>query len=246
MSKLVLVNCRAFAGATDLTANTNKVEVQASVEPVKVTNYASAGWDELMGGLAECEIAAAGFFESGLDISFEDPGMFAALGAVGPWSVAPAGAADGALAYLTNALEAKYQAIKGNVGDAAGFEASAKGSTKLARGVIAHPPGTARTTNGNGTSFQVGALAANQSLYCNLHVLSVSGTATPTLTARIESDNATGFPSPVTVGTFAAATALGGQHMRIAGPTTDDWFRVAWTITGTTPSFLFVVTIGRA
>lgn len=246
MSKMVLTNVRAFAGAVDLTGVTNKVEIDPKVEAVKVTNYGSGGWDELLGGLAETDIVAAGFWESGADASFVDPASFAGLGAVGPWSVAPAGAADGALAYLTNALEAKYNPIQGGVGDAAGFEATAKGSTKLARGVVAHPPGTARTVTGVGSSFQIGALSATQSLYVNLHVLSVSGTATPTLTVRIESDNATGFPSATTVGTFTAATAVGGQHMRIAGATTDDWFRAAWTISGTNPSFLFVVTLGRA
>lgn len=245
MAKAILTNVRLFAGATDLTALTNKVELMAQVDAVDVTNYASAGWTEVLGGLAETEIMSSGFFESGADNSFVDPQAFASLGAVGPWSVAPAGAADQALAYLTNALEATYKPIQGSVGDAAGFEAMAKGSTKLARGVVAHPPGTARTTSGTGTSNTIGALSAAQSLYCNLHVLSVSGT-TPSLTVRIESDDNAGFTTPTTVGTFAAATALGGQHLRIGGAMTDTFFRAAWTITGTTPSFLFLVTLGRA
>lgn len=245
MAKLVLTNVRTFAGATDLTAVSNKAEISAAVDAVDVTNYASQGYTEVLGGLAETEIAMVGFFESGADASFVDPAMNAAVGALAPWSFAPDGAADGALAYLTNALVQKYTPIKGNVGDAAGFETSAKGSTKLARGLVGHPPGTARTTSGTGTARQIGALSASQALYVNLHVLSVSGT-TPSLTVRVESDNASGFPSATTVGTFTAATAIGGQHMRIAGPITDDWFRVAWTISGTTPSFLFVVSFGRA
>lgn len=246
MSKMCLTNVRAFAGACDLTAVTNRVEIDPKIAAEDVTNYASAGWVELLGGLAESDIVAAGFWESGADASFVDPSSFAGLGVVAPWSIAPAGAADGALAYLTNALEAKYEPIKGKVGDAAGFEASAKGCTKVARGLVAHPPGTARTATGTGTALQIGALSASQSLYVNLHVLSVSGTATPTITVRIESDNAVGFPSPATVGTFTAATAIGGQHMRVAGAVTDDWYRAAFTISGTTPSFLFLVTFGRA
>lgn len=245
MGKLVLTNVRTFAGATDLTGVTNKAEVAMKCDGVDVTNFGSAGWNEFLAGLAEVDIAVAGFWESGADVSFVDPAMFAGLGAVGPWTFAPAGAADGAVAYVTNALEANYRPIQGKIGDAAGFEADAKGTTKLARGVIAHPPGTARTASGTGTAVQVGAISAAQSLYVNLHVYSVSGT-TPSLTVRVESDNAVGFPSPITVGTFTAATALGGQHMRIAGPITDDWFRAAWTISGTTPSFLFVVSFGRA
>lgn len=244
MGKMVLTNVRAFAGAADLTGLTNKAEVEAKVEAVNVTNYGSGGWEEFIGGLAETDIMLAGFWESGADVTYIDPATFAALGAVGPWTLAPAGAADSALAYLTNALSATYNFL-GEVGNAAGFEASAKGSTKLARGVIGHPPGTARTATGTGTANQIGALSTTQSLYVNLHVYSVSGT-TPSLTVRIESDNAVGFPSAVTVGTFTAATAVGGQHMRIAGAIADDWFRAAWTISGTTPSFLFVVSFGRA
>jgi hypothetical protein len=246
MSKLVLLNTRTFAGAVDLTGVSNKATIGAKVDGVDVTNYGSAGWTELLGGLAATDIAIAGFFESGLPgvTTFEDPELFAQFGAVGPWTMAPDGMADSAVTYLTNALECTYQ-VGDEVGKAAPFEATAAGVTKLVRGVIGHPPGTARTATGTGTANQVGALTANQSLYCNLHVYSVSGT-TPSITVRIESDNAVGFPSPVTVGTFTAATGLGGQHMRIAGPITDDWFRAAWTISGTTPSFLFVVSFGRA
>jgi hypothetical protein len=248
MGKMVLTNVRAFAGAVDLTGVSNKAEITPTIATVDVTNYGGVGWRELLGGLAETDIMVGGFEESGAVApagTFEDPELFAQLGAVGPWSFCPAGAADGALAYLTSALEASYKPIQGSVGDAAGFEASGKGTSKLARGVVAHPPGTARTATGTGTAFQIGALTASQALYVNLHVLSVAGT-TPSLTARVESDNAAGFPSPVTVGTFSAAATVGGQTMRIAGPVTDDWFRVAWTISGTTPSFLFLVTLGRA
>lgn len=245
MGKLVLTNVRAFAGAVDLTGVTNKATIDPKVEVKETTNFGDAGWKSRMAGLAETDFEVGGFFDAGTNLlSDEDPGLFAGLGAVGPWSFMPDGAADSALAWVTNALQAKYK-LGGQVGDVAPFEASGNGSSRLARGLVGHVPGTARTASGTGTANQIGALTAAQGLYVNLHVLSVSGT-TPSLTVRVESDNAVGFPSAVTVGTFTAATAVGGQHMRIAGPITDDWFRVAWTISGTTPSFLFLVTFGRA
>jgi hypothetical protein len=75
----------------------------------------------------------------------------------------------------------------------------------------------------------------------------VTGTATPTITARIESDNASGFPSATTQLTFTGATAIGGQFLSTSGSAiTDDWWRVAWTITGTSPSFLFAMAFGIA
>jgi hypothetical protein len=81
-------------------------------------------------------------------------------------------------------------------------------------------------------------------MYANLHVLSVSGTSTPTLTVSVASDNAVGFPSSAAQGAFAAATAVGGESIRIPGAILDDWWRVTWTITGTNPSFLFLVSMG--
>jgi hypothetical protein len=82
-------------------------------------------------------------------------------------------------------------------------------------------------------------------MYAALHVLSVAGTATPTITARVESSVDNTFASPTTRLTFAAATAVSGQTLRTAGTAiTDTWWRVAWTISGTTPSFLFAAALG--
>jgi hypothetical protein len=112
------------------------------------------------------------------------------------------------------------------------------------RGQFAHPPGTARTATGTGTGLEVGAVAAGARLYAALHVLSVSGT-TPSLTARVESSADNTFAAPTTRLTFAAATAAGGQALRTDGSAiTDTWWRVAWTVTGTTPSFMFAATLG--
>lgn len=245
MSKKVLTNARAFAGAVDLTGVTNKVELGAKVAPEDATTYASGGATEWQGGLAATDIVAAGFFDAGTGVlSDADPALFAGLGAVGPWTVAPDTAADGALAYLTNALEVTYKLL-GEVGKMAPFEATMKGCTRLARGLVVAPPGVPRTATGVGTAFQLGVVPLGKRLYANLHITSVTGT-TPSVTARIESDNAVGFPTPATVLTLAAATAIGGQHLSVAGPFTDDWYRAAWTITGTTPSFLFVISAGIA
>ena len=65
------------------------------------------------------------------------------------------------------------------------------------------------------------------------------------LTVEIEGDTATGFPSPVTYLTYSAANAVGGQILRTDGTAiTDSWFRAKWTVSGTTPSFMFVVAFG--
>lgn len=243
MPKTVLLNVRTFAVGVDLTSNSNKVELTTEVEDKEATNYGSQGWKEVLGGLASGEISAEGQWEAG-DPSKVDDGAWGTLGAVGPWSISANNAANvGDLAYVVNAMRSAY-ALGDAVGEVAPWTGTAKSSWPIARGQFAHPPGTARTATGTGTALNLGAVPAGKRLYASLHVLSASGT-TPSLTARVESDDAVGFASPTTRLTFNAAAAVGGQILRTDGTAiTDTWWRVAWTITGTTPSFLFVSALG--
>ena len=245
MPAQVLTDVRLFAGGADLSGRSNKVELQAEVEDKDSTNYRSAGWKEVLGGIHSSTVTAEGQWEAG-DPSKVDDNAWSLLGARAPWTISPTDATVGTLAYLTYGLQSSYK-LGDQVGEIAPWAAKASGTWPVARGQIAHPPGTARTASGIGTSLQLGAIPAGKRLYAAVHVLSVAGTAAPTITARVEGDNATGFPSPVTVLTFAGATAAGGQILRTDGSViADDWYRIAWTITGTTPSFLFAATLGIA
>jgi hypothetical protein len=245
VGKLVLTNVRLFTGGADLTGNSNKVEIQAEVEDKDATNYGSGGWKELLGGLAAAQITGEGQWEAG-DASKVDDNAFADLGGIGPWSVGPLGANVGDLAYFTYALRSSYEFL-GEVGEIAPWKGMAKSSWPMVRGQIAHPPGTARTATGTGTGINLGAVATGKRLYAAIHVLSISGTGTPTITARVESDDANTFASATTQLTFTAATALGGQILRTSGSAiTDTWWRFAWTISGSSPSFLFAAAIGIA
>lgn len=243
MGKLVLLNARIFTGGADLTSNANKVELSSEVEGQDVTSFGSNGWTEMIGGLASTDLSAEGQWEAA-DPSKVDDNRWASLGGLGAWSVTPGGAAVGTLAYFTNALDSSYQLL-GDVGAVAPWQAKASGSWPLVRGQIGHDPGTARTATGTGTGAQLGAVPAGKNFYAALHVLSAAGT-TPSCTVAIESDTSNAFAAPTTRATFAAATMPGGQILRAAGPTTDTWWRPKWTISGTGPSFLFVVAFGIA
>ncbi|MFD9706210.1 hypothetical protein [Lentzea sp. NPDC059081] len=242
MGSFVITNARVFTGGLDATGVSNTVKFDAEVEAKDRTNMGSGGWTEVRGGLAKTEIEAGGQWEAG-GRGFVDDELFASLGGVGALSVCPDGAAVGSLAWLTKAMQGKYS-LGDQVGEIAPWSMSGKGSWPLARGLVAHPPGTARTATGTGTGQQLGAVGAAQYLYAGLHVLSIAGTSTPTITVEIESDDSNSFASPTSRITFDAATAVGGQLKRIGGAITDNWFRPKWTITGTTPSFLFVVSFG--
>lgn len=244
MGKFVLLNARIFAGAADLTSNSNKVELKAERAEEATTNFGSGGWQEYIAGLGSAEVSAEGQWEA-FDLSKVDDSRWAALGGAGPWSISPAGAAVGALAYFGSFLDASYS-LGGEVGKVAPWKAAGKSTWPLVRGLIAHDPGTARTATGTGTGAQLGAVAAGQQVYCSLHVLSIAGTGTPTITVAVESDTSGAFAAPTTRLTFAAATALGGQIVRAPGPITDTWWRPKWTISGTSPSFLFAAAFGIA
>jgi len=242
MSLITLTDVRLFAVAADLTGASNKIELSAEVEEKDRTTYGSNGWKEVMAGLGHAEISGEGFWESG-DASRVDDASWAQLGGVGPWSIAPDGASAGDLVYLVKAMRSEYGFL-GAVGDVAPWKGKASSTWPLVRGQIAHNPGTARTSSGEGTDATLGAVAAGQRLYASLHVLSVSGTD-PTLDVVIESDVNDTYGSPVSQLTFTQATAITAEALRTDGTAiTDTHFRATWTIGGTTPSFLFAVAFG--
>lgn len=248
MAKFVLKGTRLFSGGADLTSVSNKVELSAETEDAEVTAFNPASstvvWKEVLGGLSSCDASCEGQWEA-TDASKVDNEAWTSLGGVGAFTVFPIGGAvaAGDVGYLTKMLNGSYT-LGGAVGDVAPWSLELTGSWPLVRGACINAPGTARTTTGTGTSLQIGALLSTQALYVTLHILSISGTSTPTLTVTVQSDTATGFPSSATQATFAAATAIGSQTVKIAGPITDDWWRVGYTISGSSPSFLFLATAG--
>lgn len=248
MAKFVQFNVRLFAGAADLTGRSNKVELAMEHEEKDATTYLAegdpdSGWKKVLGGLGSFALGGEGFWEAG-DLTKVDNESWAGLGVVQAFTVCPNGAAVGNLAWVLKAMRAQYK-LGGQVGEIAPWTATAAGSWPVGRGKVLHPPGTARTATGDGTAVEVAAVTDAQYLYASLHVLSVSGTDTPTITVIVESDVDANFDgSETTRISFAAATAVGGQVLRAAGPITDTFYRVSHTISGTNPSFLYLCAIG--
>ena len=112
------------------------------------------------------------------------------------------------------------------------------------RGSLIHPGSASRSSSSTGTGRQLGAVVAGKSMYVALHVLSVAGTSTPTLTVIVQSDDNAGFTTPTTRISFTAATAVGAQWGSVAGALTDDYWRISYTISGTNPVFAFAVSAG--
>lgn len=241
MSKFILTDCRVYSGGADLSTRTNKISLMAEHEEKDATAFAGGGFTEVLGGLGSAKFQGEGQWEAG-NAGMVDDVSWSDLGGLGPLTVCPDGADVGDLAWLTYAMRGSYT-LGDAVGEVAPWQASLASSWPLARGAIAHPPGTARTATGTGTAVELGAVTASQYLYAGVHVLSATGT-TPSITVKIQSDDGSGFASATDRITFSAATDRGGQIQRVAGAITDTFWRAQWTITGTGPSFLFVVSFG--
>lgn len=243
MGALILLDARLFAVGADFSGVSNKIELSAEHEVKESTNYRSGGYKEVKAGLASAELTGEGQWEAG-DPSRVDNASWSALGGDGPYTACPEDSVVSALAYFMRGMRCDMKFGEA-VGEIAPWSGKVKSSWPLVRGQIAHPAGTPRTATGTGTALNLGAVAAGKRLYAALHVLSVSGTDTPTITARVESDDAGGMASPTTRLTFGAATAISGEILRTDGTAiTDTHYRLAWTISGTTPSFLFAAAIG--
>jgi len=242
----VLTDCRIYFNGCDLTGNSNNVSVTTKVKDLQKTNFASLGYEELIGGVSSTEAKCDVMWQSGGDNSYPDDALFSALGSYSSsLTLVPTAGTVGSVTYLTQALESDY-GVGGKHGELVMNTPSFTGTWPLVRGQILHPQGTARTSTGTGTACLLGAASASQRLYACLHVFSVAGTAAPTLTVKIQSDDNAGFTTPTDQFTFTAATGITGEAKYVAGAITDTYWRAAWTITGTNPSFLFAVSAGVA
>lgn len=242
MAKQILTNVRYFVGPADLTAQTNKVELDNTLEEKDVTNYGSGGKKEVIAGIESTAIGAEGFWQGG-DAGYADDEFWAARGVIEAHTVGPISATAGDPAYVTQAVRLNAKNF-GQVGDVAMFTLAASGSYPLGRGNFLLGPGTIVTTTGTQASVQAGAVGSGLGLYATLHLLSVAGTSSPTLTVKVQSDDNSGMTSATDVITFTAMTAVGSQILRAAGPITDSYFRVSYTVSGTNPQFSAVVAIG--
>jgi len=245
VAKLVFTNVRAFLSGTDFTGVSNKFGFETKYEDKDTTNYGSGGVHERIAGLVDTQVAGAGFWEAGTIANVDDE-LATNKTTIEPFTIAPTGTAFGAVTYLSQILWLDRK-LFGSVGDVAPWELSAGGSWPMVRGAVANSPGTPITVTGNGSGVQLGAVAAGQRLYATLHVLSISGTGGPTLTVKIQSGTTSGFPAPVDQLTFSAATTVSGQILRTTGSAiTDTWYRAAFTVAGSSPSFLATIGFGIA
>lgn len=242
MAILAFTGATIWCGLADLSDDSREITLDASAADLDSTTFASGGWTTHLGGLRSAKADIKGNWQAGTP-DLPDDLSFGALATGGvPLTVAPQGATVGNVAYMGTFMTPQYKA-GGKVGDILSFETAKVADSPLVRGQVANA--SAKTTTGVTTGINLGAVAAGQRIYCAIHVLSVTGTAAPTLTVTVQSGATSGFASPTTVVTGSAISAAGTQWLTgPVGASTDTWQRLSLVITGTTPSFLLYAAIG--
>lgn len=241
MSVLALTNAKVVVAQADLSGHSNQVELKTEVEPLDSTVFSADGYRTMVGGLFSVSCDVEGFWSAG-DGTQPDDRLFADLGVAGvPLTVSPTGATVGDVSYFTRVVRPSYSA-GAEVGQLMAFASSAVGDgTRLVRGQVAD--NATRTATGTTTALTLTTPSATQRVYAAIHVLSASGT-TPSLTATLQTDDGAGFASPATVATGSALTAAGSQWLAGDLAVGEGFYRLSYVISGTSPSFVVVASIG--
>lgn len=242
MAKQILKNAKVYLAGYDLSGDHNKVGLTIAIPEKEITSFTSSA-EEYMAGLPNFTADGNGYWNLDALGNGVDNVLFSRLAVADDvLTICPMTGAPGEVAYFGQAFDSQYNP-GGKVGEVLPFGWKARGDGRLLRGVVL--ASGAQGVSGNGSAFQVGAVGAAQQLYAALHVTAVSGTAAPTITVELQSAPTVDFASPTTRITFNPVTAIGAQFAApIAGPITDQYWRMLWTVSGTTPSLTIVGVMG--
>jgi hypothetical protein len=236
MAHIVLKDVSVYAGGYDLTGDTNSVALDYGADMVEDTVFRQ-DTHGMRAGLKTVSFSMEGY----TDGTHTDTALYDQIGLEDlPLTAMTAGPTEGNTAYSFLTAVSEFQPANGAVGEMAAYSASAAAMGDLIKGYSLANVENADTT-GATTGVQAGAATATQTIYAAIHVLN-SGTGT--LDAVIESDDNAGFTSPVTRFTFTQATGVTSEWLTLAGPVTDDYWRVSYTIAGADPDFTFIVFFG--
>jgi len=231
---------KVYCRGTDLSTALQSTMVDMSREEQDATAYADA-IRQMQPTLGKVSIAHAGIYSDGVN-SISEVFRQAFTTDDEPISLYPNGAVVGEKAFIVLAHRA-HISMPGAVVPGSIHKASLRASSRkpVADGVVGL--NGAISSSSQTTAYQLGALAAGQSVIAAVHLLGLTGS--PNVTFLLESDNAVGFPSGITQATSSAQTARGSVLLIGAGPNTDDWWRVRWTFSGT-GNFTAVIGLGIA
>jgi len=189
-----------------------------------------------LAGVESCKVSNAGYLDMGINL----PAAKAALG-TSPIISKGDNRTLGSGVYMFVGKESSFS-DGGEVGKVIPFSMEL-----LSDGIVTY--GSlfefgSKTATGNGTSRTMPAVIAGKSLYLHAHVISVSGTSTPTLTLIYETSAIGDYSDAITKHTFTDFTAAGVQRAIKTPAISDLNHRFRWVISGTNPIFVVRLVAG--
>lgn len=240
MAKFILTNQMLIVGGYELTSSVNSIQLEYAAEAKDYTTMGDTT-RKFIGGLKTVQLQAAGFYDA---VPADSP-LFTNIGVADvPISITGQGATVGDIGYFFRSMMGEYS-FGESIGEVNKFNLGAGcAQSPLVRGYLLND--STETSSGNGTGVQVGAAASGQTVYAALHVVASSGSGDQTLDVTIGSDDNAGFTSETNRFTFTqATTSVTSEFLTLAGPITDDYWRVNFTIAGSgSPSFDIILMLG--
>lgn len=236
MAHIVLKDARVYLGGLDLSGHSNQVAMDYSAAVLPDTHFNSGGAETKVPGLLNVTAQVQGF----VDLDLSDKPIFEKIGVADELLSLAASLVEGSAAYSFRANLANYSP-GAQVGQLLAFSLQAEGTSKPLRGRLMLAG--QKTDSGAGSPRQLGTVADGRSIHAVLHVLAIGGTNS-TVDVALESDPTGDFDgSETTRITFDRMTQTGAQLKSAAGPIIDPWWRVTYTIGGTSPSVLLAVIV---
>jgi hypothetical protein len=205
----------------------------------------SGGWSAVKGGLKTWNVEIEGFNDQDdATLASIDSRNWSQLASNDPIGITHTTAVDAGVAYFGSGPLVSVYPQGPEVGAAGKLAVKWAGNSPLVRGQVA--VNGAKTTTGNGTTLDFGTTpTTSMKVYGAIWVTAITGTGTPTITVKIQSDDNSGMTTPTDRITFTAATAIGAQFATpitfVAG---ERYWRMVWTVSGSSPVLTTVGMIG--
>lgn len=234
-----VTQARIYVGGLEFTSYTNQAEAGVDVATNDVTVFGS-DYVQHVPGLRTLGFNTAGFndWASGA----LDEYLRTAYGTRRVATIPVTTPATGGTAWLGYGVLGGKRMFNAQIGGVSAYNATVNGGIP-AEGLLTQIATSSISATGHTTAVNVGALTAGSTIVAGIHVLSVSGTSTPTATFQLESASSSGGSYTLRGSAGAGMTAVGDQWLSTQTATTDAWWKLAVTVSGTTPSFSVVATI---
>ena len=225
---------KVFMDSTDLSSFLSSADPSRTVDVGETTTFGNSN-KTFVSGEKDATVSFAGFFDATADNVIQ--GLIGANDKVALIGFDGVDATDDCM--FGKGVTTNY-GISSPVGDVVAVTFDLQASGFFSGSVLENATVTA---TGNGTARDNSSSATNGGGAVIIASL-VSGTSTPTLTAKIthSADNST-YADLVT---FTALTSAGAEVKEVAsGTTVNRYLKVVYTVSGTNPSFNVIVGFGR-